>query len=354
MIKAVDLIVIVLGAIVIGSAFLNRKKTPDTASYSSQTMNCVKGIFAIMIVLFHLSQHISGGMLFRIVGDTGYLSVAVFFFISGYGLYTRVTQTRGGYCKGIISRRIPRVLLPWMIATLFYALYWFAEGGYEKIVQICNNRENGYLLITNSWFVIAIAVFYFVFYLAFNWYNGDFRKGIIRSLIGVCLFIVMAYMGGLGGWWVYSSLSFILGITWKEHEIRINHTIERKWLLFLFVWGCIFAVGYVIRFVNSNSAHSPVVYDIALLIASSAFVGMVFTVLKKASVNNRLWSFLGSISFEIYLLHELVYNILRNRNLGCYIGNDLLYVGSVILISTGCAYLFKAVITRRIVSTLLK
>lgn len=241
-----------------------------------------------------------------------------------------------------------------MIATLIYALYWFAEGGYEKIVQICNNRENGYLLITNSWFVIEIAVFYFVFYLAFNWCNGNFRNGIRRSLIGVCLFIVIAYIVGLGGWWLYSSLSFILGMTWKEHEIRINHIIERKWIIFFVLWGCLFALGYVIRFVNSISTHSPVAYDIALLIASTAFVGMVFTILKKATVNNRLWSFLGSISFEIYLLHELVYNILRNRNLGFYIGNDLLYVGLVILVTMGCAYIFNAVITKRVVSKILK
>ena len=94
MIKTVDLIIIVLGLFVIGSAIWGRKEKRDS-TYSSQTMNCVKGIFAIMIVLFHLSQHINGGVLFRVVGDTGYLSVAVFFFISGYGMYTHILQSGG-------------------------------------------------------------------------------------------------------------------------------------------------------------------------------------------------------------------------------------------------------------------
>mgnify|MGYP000988907654 CR=1 FL=1 len=98
MIKVVDLIIIAFVLLVILSALLG-KKEKQNSSFSSETMNCVKGIFAIMIVLFHLSQHISGGVLFRAIGDTGYLSVAVFFFISGYGMYTRVLQTGGGTAK---------------------------------------------------------------------------------------------------------------------------------------------------------------------------------------------------------------------------------------------------------------
>lgn len=259
----------------------------------------------------------------------------------------------GEYCKGFISHRLPKVLLPWVIATLIYALYWYAEGGFGKIVQICNNRENGFLLITNSWFVIAIAVFYLIFYLAFSWCNGNFRGGIIRSLIGVCLFIVLAYLAGLGGWWFYSSLAFVLGMTWKEYEKSINQIVERKWFLFILGWGGIFAFGYAIRLLNSKTVHSPVVYDVALLIASAAFAGIIFTLLKRISVNNKLWNFLGNISFEIYLVHELIYNILRNGNRGIYVSNNLLYVTLVIFISIGCAYLFNAFITRRLVAKIL-
>lgn len=77
MIKAVDLIIIAFSILFFGSVFLDRNDKPEN-SYSLQTMNCVKGIFAVIIVLFHLSQHIRGGMLFKIIGDAGYLSVAIF------------------------------------------------------------------------------------------------------------------------------------------------------------------------------------------------------------------------------------------------------------------------------------
>lgn len=73
-----------------------RKNTTENDGFSSDTMFVLKGIFSIMIVLFHLSQHIDGGWFFKIIGQTGCLSVAVFYFISGYGMYTRVLQTGGG------------------------------------------------------------------------------------------------------------------------------------------------------------------------------------------------------------------------------------------------------------------
>lgn len=238
--------------------------------------------------------------------------------------------------------------MPWWIATLLYAMYWFFEGGAERVIQICNNRKNGYLLITNSWFVIEIAIFYMVFFLSFNWCVGDFRKGIIKSLVGVCLFMVLAYAVGLGGWWFYSSLTFVLGMVWKENETNINQFSEKKWFLFIARWGIIFAFGYAVRFLNSRTVHSPVIYDLALLISSFGFTGIVFSILKKISINSYLWDFIGRVSFELYLIHELIYNILRNEKLGLYVENDLLYVSLVVFLSVVCAYIFNKIITKKL------
>ena len=57
---------------------------------SKDKCNCLKGVFAMVVLLHHLKQH-SGvfsdyavpSIIFQAMG---YLSVAVFFFISGYGL----------------------------------------------------------------------------------------------------------------------------------------------------------------------------------------------------------------------------------------------------------------------------
>lgn len=240
-----------------------------------------------------------------------------------------------------------------MIATLIYALYWLAEGGIDRITQICNKPQNGFLLITNSWFVIAIAVFYLIFYFSFNWCKGNYHWGIRRTIIDVCLYIVFAYLIGLGGWWFYSSFAFIVGMIWKENETKINQIIKKHYLMFVSGWVCVLCLGQLIRMLNSKTIHSIILYDIAFLIASAAFVGIVFSFFKKITIKSKLWNFLGSISFEVYLLHELVYNVLRNETLGIYINYDFLYVALVIIITVCFACIFNIIVTKRIVKHVL-
>lgn len=342
-----DFVIICFGVCILFSIL--KKTQNEQKTFSLDTMVCIKGIFAIMIVLFHLSQRIECGFLFILIGDTGYLSVAIFFFISGYGMYKHVIQSGGGYCRSIISKRLPRVILPWVIASLIYAIYWASEGGVEKIIQICDNHKNGYLLITNSWYVIAISIFYIVFFFAFRYCKNNYKAGILFSFIGILTYIVIAYLIGLGGWWFYSSFAFIVGMLWCEKEVAINKIEGKNYVLFIFFWAVIFIIGYILRFFNSNELHSAIVYNIALLISSAGFVGFVFSILNRVSLNNQLWRFIGKISYEIYLLHELIYNILRNNKLGIYIQSDFLYVIYTLIISIIFAYIFNLLITKKIV-----
>ncbi len=69
--------------------------------------------------------------------------------------------------------------------------------------------------------------------------------------------------------------------------------------------------------------------------------------------NNNACRHISTLSFVYPSFHERIYNILRNGNRGIYVSNNLLYVTLVIFISIGCAYLFNAFITRRLVAKLL-
>lgn len=219
----------------------------------------------------------------------------------------------------------------------------------EKIFQICSSRENGYLLITNSWYVIAVAIFYFIFFLAFSWCGNDYRVCIKRIFLGIVLFVAVAFFMRLGGWWIYSSFSFIAGIVWKEKEESIKKFInDGKWGLLLFSNMGIFVFWFVARAFNSFTIQSEFIYILCVLMYSAAFACLVFVLLAKISIINRFWRFIGSISFEIYLLHELIYNLLRNKKLGFYVQSDLIYVLLVIAVSIGLAYVFKKSITENL------
>ena len=89
---------------------------------SLNTGKSLRGLFAIAIVLHHLSQEATrtGGYLFRHFAYTGYLYVAFFFFLSGYGLQKSYIASEN-YKNGFLQKRLPKILLPYAIVAL---LYW--------------------------------------------------------------------------------------------------------------------------------------------------------------------------------------------------------------------------------------
>ena len=56
-----------------------------------QSTSGMKGIMAIMIIFHHISQHVTTGITFSNFNYMGWYIVSVFFFLSGYGLYTQFT-----------------------------------------------------------------------------------------------------------------------------------------------------------------------------------------------------------------------------------------------------------------------
>lgn len=86
---------------------------------SAKTCNGWRGFFALIIVFHHLSALTHGGVLFRGFTTVGYLGVAFFFFLSGYGLQKKYILD-ANYKKGFITKRIPTVLIPYVIVTLIY------------------------------------------------------------------------------------------------------------------------------------------------------------------------------------------------------------------------------------------
>ena len=57
---------------------------------------------------------------------------------------------------------------------------------------------------------------------------------------------------------------------------------------------------------------------------------------------NRALMFLGSVSYELYLVHELFILLLRGKHI--YIASDTLWIAAVLICSLIAAYLFKCML----------
>ncbi|MCI8483228.1 MAG: acyltransferase [Lachnospiraceae bacterium] len=239
------------------------------------------------------------------------------------------------------QKRLHNVFLPWLAASGLYALWYLITGGWQKLYETVHVRENGYLVITNSWFVLTLLLFCLIFFISFRKFCDQIGRGIFCCFCLVTLFIVLAYFAGLGAWWYYSSYAFLTGMLyqWSENCSLRKRSDKLFQRVVLILAATIFVLSYGARILNARYVGNAAISIAACLCASAVFPLMVFILQRKIMVVNRFWIFLGKISFEIYLLHELAYQMLRSSLL--YIKSDTVYVLMVIFITIITAIMFQ-------------
>ena len=158
-------VVLLLGAQMKGKVFWQE----DALSLS--VSKGLLGFCAIGIMLHHMSQTIyfageDAGILMFMV-DVGVCFVGVFFFFSGYGLYTSL-RDKPDYLNGFLKKRLPVILIPFYMCNFVYIAgaalcgYSFQKG--ELLPYL-----TGYTLMnTQMWYIVEIFFLYLSFYLVFK------------------------------------------------------------------------------------------------------------------------------------------------------------------------------------------
>ena len=119
----------------------------------------IQGIFAILIMMHHLSQKTSAFWVPAAVRQhglepfvpIGYLLVSFFFFCSGYGLIKSMRDD-DTYFDGFLIRRLNRILLIFVLTQLI----WFIVRFLRAAVYLPLNPYN--------WYIYAIIILYFGFF----------------------------------------------------------------------------------------------------------------------------------------------------------------------------------------------
>lgn len=300
---------------------------------SRDVSSCMKGWFALMIIFHHLSQRTHDGFVFRHFLFIGVFCVSCFLFYSGYGLMKNC-MSRENYERHFLKRRILPVLLPFVI---YHILLWFAylyEGTVYTFTDFVSLLAKGEPMAVFSWYVYFILLFYLVFCLLMKITGKNPRKMIAGALLFDVLYIIFCAARGFGIWWYDTAHIIVFGMYYAAYEEKCDAwiTTHRKWLLpvcmFLVISLC--ALPYILPW----HFQLPV-----YLISTCAFTVMMIALLMKHDPSNPVLRFLGSISYELYLVHELFILLFRGNHL--YMNGDFLWTLSVIVCSVLLAYLFQ-------------
>ena len=315
---------------------------------SLATCKSYRGLFAIVVIFHHLANLTETGVLFRLFSYMGPFAVAFFFFLSGYGLQKSYIIKSEKYKNGFLLKRIPTVLIPYIIITAIYWLMFYFSGHYYSIKDIILNLIiAGNPIAYYSWFIVNILVFYVVFWLLMNFCKNHYLMMILGGFIWFIIHTLFCKTMQYGSYWFISSQLLVIGMFWAVHEQKIISLFKKKYTTVI-----ILSVEFFLLFFYINKTSLPVNNLFRILKISSPFLTNIFFVLSvlvfflKIKIGNRVLDFLGEISLELYISHGLFIITLRNKYI--YIDNELIWSISVlagtILFSYGLHILFQTIL----------
>ena len=283
---------------------------------------------------------LGGGYLFSKFLKVGFFAVAIFFFLSGYGLQKQYIN-KEDYSKGFLLNRLPKVIIPYIFANIIYLIFYKCLGFKTPLIHnFFIGFFNGDPIVDHSWYIISILLFYIFFYCAMIFCKKTKRKKrsvIILSVIYYFCYITICRKLNYGEWWYISFVAIIVGMIWATYEGKILSITNRFYLFILIFNVCLFLLLYWLLF-NYSFSNFFLVNDRYLkltTISSVIFPICILLFTLKFHFGNYCLDKIGQISLEIYMYHGLFITLFQTKYF--MIHNSNLFIIASILFS----YLFS-------------
>lgn len=314
---------------------------------SIKSTNMLKGFFAIVVLFHHLALWTSAGIIFRQFKLVGYLAVSIFFFFSGYGLQKKY-MTDENYSKQFLSRRIPTVLIPYIIITVIYWSAYALQGKMYSLIDIILKLRRGYPIAENSWYIINILIFYFIFWVLMRTCKKHYAAMIIGACVYYVAWIFICRALSFGGWWYNTVHLLIIGMLWAYGEKKINTTITKHYFIISPI-VLILLFASLISGIFVDKMQNEIIVLLTKIISAMLFVFTIILFTMKFRIGNGILNFLGNISFEIYMIQGLWMLTLNGNYINNH-KNPLLWSCAVIICTIISSYflhkLFRFVLAK--------
>ena len=312
----------VMGCMLWGVKFL--RQGLDEGYLSLKKGLSFRGILALTVVCHHLAEKTGDSSPFHLFAFLGFLPVAYFFFLSGYGLQKSYAR-KPGYRVSILKKRIPSVLVPYLFVTALYWLLSAAEGHPYSIGDVLRHFAVGDPIALYSWYIVFVLALYAGFWLVTALYRGNALRGAVWNLLLVLGLVLLFQALNFPVFWYNSCLTYPLGILWAMKE--------EDWLPFVKTHFRLLAVLLVPAFCAAFLAN-VVLIDASFALVLYWLSGVLFTAIclllqMKVTFGNRLLQALGGCSMEIYMLHGLFLRLFRGDRI--YMEDPALWSAAVLV-----------------------
>lgn len=293
----------------------------------------LRGFWCIIVVLVHVPEAYQNRVQ-DMLGSFAYIGVTFFFMTSAYGLKYSIKK-KPGYINHFWRRRLPRLLVPALIANAIEALISTINGNSISLLSFVN---------INNW-VKVLLLYYVTFWLVYYIFPKFVRKSGYWQDVVMCLIVCGCSLIDrltdfkITSIWTVEPLGFAYGIIAANHDGQINKWMKNKWAVKSI---CLMILSGILGIVYLKFKPVPIVGDYLLKATLGiAITVFIFTVLSKVKAGNRINGFLGGISYEVYLLHHAVFALIMA--LDTEVMNSGLFILTSVIITLVLAWLLKSV-----------
>ena len=300
------LTIIILSILIYSSSYAQAQVKEGFVADAFNLKNTLplRGALALGILSFHTSLLLRPqtpilAIIIHEIQSWSIMVVAGFFFLTGYGLITSIKAKGAEYLHGFLSKRIKKLFPAFIITSILIEIENLGKGDLTIDTLLADLQHGpGY-----SWYVYAIVIFYILFKIIFSLTRNQSPSAItwkicIYAIVVLALIFVAEHILHWAPHYYASSYAVILGMFYAHYEHYIKHIYERFPLSTAFVFTCLILVLYVLH----EKSQIPVAYR---CIQNLLPIALVFIIYSIGRTKSPVLSFIGSISYEIYLSHAL-------------------------------------------------
>lgn len=318
-------------------------------------LNAIRAIAALIVLVSHYSNEsgMFGGLL---GGGAGQIGVMIFFVLSGFlmaAIYMRSGVTSHSALNFLVSRAARVLPLYFAVVVIFFCAsrlgfenpYGFSSGGWLLVHLLLIDG------VSVFWTIPAEVQFYLFFVLVWLAHTG-FPK-VTLALLATIATGILAFQGGLimeihpfgvnAQWMLLRSLpAFLIGALLGRFYTLFGESARFQSSGFLVICGSVVLLFPEIYALLAGERHGSWSdwWVLGGVIASFG-VCVFFVPDNNKFLSNRVFDYLGNISYSIYLLHVVVLHAFEGLiSQFPYLG-FIAFFGATILVSTVSYHLFE-------------
>lgn len=291
--------------------------------------NAMRGFWCIIVILVHIPDAYQNPIQ-DLIGSFAYIGVTFFFMTSAYGL-SLAQKKNPNSINSFWRRRLPKLLIPCFVVNLVGLLFNVIAKQQTSLMDL--GRINEWV----QWLIVCYLIFWLCHKFIFG--HQDLLTCVLVIIYSVLIYTLKACGVIENTTWCTEIYGFVWGIILFYIKDKIIAFCRNSWIIKAIMF-CLVAGAFGIVYLKLKT--TPFLGDYVLkIILGLAIISFVLLLNTRINIGNRVSTYLGNISFEIYLLHHTVFGfvsiLIPDLLSGCFIMLSIFGTLAISIVTHKCS-----------------